>query len=1369
MSSADFPNINPIGALAIFVVLPVVLMIPLRTKLHSKRKPTWNVTNRMMKKVFDVAHIMIKMAPLVAFGNLLWLALLTLNQASYMRSNLHWKKSLQYYTNVNLGDFNAMNAINYAQVQFSYNTKQWSDSTGVLPDRRRLQSQVGSTMTLTYHTSDWSNLLNDTMLTKVCHVEKELQSVSCLSGVQYTTIVDNFVNRTTCQPYANFTTNIYAAGNTDNRRFVADNTTEGNLESPVLLSYYDQTSCTTLSPDDMYDALNSRASKYGLMVSYTQSDLNEEDFSNAAHDSVYYLIAAGFVTFVCLVFSVRGFWVPIVTMGCILAAMINATAMLPLMGFEGFSVYNGAGALLVMIYAASSVMTFSSAWRKIVKLNTRPTPKDIVGAYQTSGQIITYVMLVSQFCFYSLTASPVQFMKQFGAFTGLSIVSFYLYFHYVVMTHWVLASKFLIPKKLYQSARDWKHDHCQCCKAIDEWCVSDGWAAAMVAANKKHEDKEYQDEEEDDEDEYDEDGGARRRKNSRRSEYEEGGTVVADVQVINPNTPMDSFRPGDDVSTVMSRSQHQQSRFNPETGSVYSQAIPIEAAPFDGEGKHEEGEDEEDEEEDGSQKDDRGEGEEEEEEESGGRGIWGWCKGKRPIKVIGAIMLTMTVVALIVVYVVSLPYMSLDMGLPDQIDGDTNIGQQYKIMAYYKSDLFQEKLPANYALKRSEAPTRAPTRLPTRAPTRRPTRNPTFQPTSSVTQISAMPTASPAVRYVDYTVYTCWGLSPKKSEHDGVPMAKVDGTAFLRYARAGQNGLVSDMQAWCSYVADNRHDLSVSPEWSSGDCIYSQYMFNTNYLRPVFQTPSIQWTTVAATSYTAGSLIGIMTNSTNENPNPVYVCGNFSLRSYVDDIHDHQDDIRKVRDTWDAAFRREGGKKAQQFGIPLMMSSPAFTYPVLDAINQEAALSKIIALPLVFFAFLLWILTLADVGLTLFGALGIFVILSVMVCLVAFFVSPDLDLFDVMLICGVLTIIVDFPVHSIGEYMNARAYVDKQLLLIETNGAKQFDDERRITPAISLTSKHIRHAIVVPAMLYVFTGIPMLMADFEIYHKVGTYVVIVGVLSFVFVYFFQPYLLAFGCRTRIYESLCVEVEEEADDEEEDEGSQASGSGSGADDDGQSEYTRSQYTAPYPGTVSMYQTIPPPSAPAQSGYMMPMMVDGNNADARSEYSRGSQQSHQSQMMSMYGPQANTSMMMMTRGAPRPMYQGTLGADPVQMGQTHTPGAPGYPSMHNMYERHPSGFSQLPPGQQPPPPQPHQMHQVPSFQIPMLPNNGSPTPQHQSMYRPGSMVMQPPPPQGMYGQPSQYNMNGSMYYTPSNTPPPPQPHPSMYGMGQPPRPY
>lgn len=1375
-STTGLPNINPIAALMLFIAIPAIVMVPLRTKLHSKRKPTWNVTNRVMKKVFDIAHVMIKMAPLVAFGNLIWLGLLTINQASYLRSKMNWKLVPQYYSTINLAEFDEMSALNYVQVQYSYNARRWSQSTGVLPDRRRLQSQVGSSLTLTYHTKDWSNMLNATVLSNICNLENDIQSINCIAGVQFTTIVDNFVNRTTCQSFPDFGTNIYQAANTDNRRFVADNTTEGNLESPVILSYFDETFCSYMNPDDLYNELNNKAAKYNLMVSYTNHDLNEQEFTNASSDSVYYLIAAGFVTFVCLVLSVRGIWVPIITMACILAAMINAAAMLPLMGFGGMSVYNGAGVLIMMVYSATSVMAFSSSWRKIVKLNTRPTPKDIVGAYQTSGHIILYVTLVSQFCFYSLISSPVLFMKQFGLFTGLSMLSFYLLFHYVVMPHWVLASKFLIPKKIYQGARDWKHDHCQCCKAIDEWCVSDGWAAAMVAANKKHEDKEFQDDEEEDEGSEDEDyegdrpyrgrAGSNRRQSN---EYEEGGTVVADVQVIHPNTPMDAFRPGDDASSNQ--------RYNPDTGS-YSSGLPLEAAPYGGEGKH-------DDDTSGSgdnSKDKDSEGEAEDEEEGGGgRGLRGWCKGKRPIKVIGAIMFTLTVVALIIVYILTLPYLTVDLGLPPQMSSETNLGQQYHILESFKSDLFQEKYPSNYPLVYSQAPTVAPTRLPTRQPTRRPSRFPTMQPTSTVTGYSEMPTISASIAYVDYTVYTCWGIKPKKSDRDGIPTGEVDLTSFVRYARAEENGLIADIQDWCSYVSNHREELSISPEWSTGDCLYSQFMYNTNFLRPVFQTPSIQWTEVASTTYTAGSLIGITTNSTNSNPNPAYICGNFSVRSYVSSIEAHENDIIQVKDTWESTFAREGTSKAKTFGIATMTTSPAFTYPVLNSIVLEMSLTRIIAIPLVFYAFLLWIFTIADVGLTLFGALGMFVILSIMVCLHAFFVSSTIDLFDVMLICGMLSIIVIFPVHSIGEYMNARAYVDRQMLLVETANDNGQED-KVITPAISMTNKHIRHAIVMPTMLFVFTGIPMLMAELNIYRKVGQYMIIVGVLSFVFTYFIQPYLLAFGCRTRIYETLCVEVEEEEEEEEEvdgDEGSEGSESDGG--EDGQSEYTRSNYTTPsqmmmpHPGNVSMYQTIPPP--PPQ-GYIMPnampnAMVDN---DARSEYSRGSigsQPSQQGQMMmSMYAPN-NTSMMMVPRG-PRPMYQGTLGGmDPVQVQPSNTPGAPGYPSMHNMYERHPSGFSQLPPGQMPPA-QPHTMHQVPSFQIPMVPNPAGMSPQQQSMYRPGSVYQAPPANMSMYGQPmqgapSQYNMNPnaqSMYY---NSPPQ---NMSMYGMppGQPqPRPY
>lgn len=1234
-----FPAINPVGALALFLVVPAVCLLPLRRKIHEKRKPTWNASSRIMKGIFNLAHLVIKAAPVIALGNIFWMGLLTINQAAFLFNNLTWQKSLSYYTNVDLVGFETMEMIQNAQVRYSYNTQQWIESSGVIRSRRLQGTEVGSSITLAYHTDNWENLLNSTTLATICQTEKKIRENDCFSGQSYASFLPQIFSDGNCTISQNFTTSLARVGLVDNRRYVADNTTEDNLYSPVLLTYYDGYDCPSASPKSLYNLLNSLSTDDHIKISYTDKDLNRNDFSNLTYSSVSMLIAAGIVTYILLVAGARGFYVPFVTLLCVLFSLINAAAMLPLFGYRGFSVYNGAGAFIVMAYAGSSIMTFAASWRKIVRLNTRAAPKDIVATYQTAGQTIAYVTFVSQFCFYSLTASPVAFMQQFGIFTGLAIASYWLAFHYVVVPNWVLASKFLIPKRVYKDWRQWKKDHCSCIKQIDEALMADGWATAMMNPNGDADDSDYDEENEEEDDEYTEGGRGRRRrtnkKNKRRGdgEYEdeedEEETIVADVQVIQPpQSHMDPFRAGD-------------------TQSVVSQAIPIEDAD---ETKNE---DDEDEDEGGSaNKRPRGDGgnEEEEDEDEGY-----WSKGKRPLKVFGLLMFLGVIVGLIIVYVISLPVANLNLGIPQQMDSGTNLGQQLHIFKHYKSDLFLEKIPQGVTVKTSQPPTRAPTRLPTRVPTRRPTRFPTMLPTTG-SATTEVPTMSVETPYVDFTVLTCWGLRPDRHGKDGTSYAKVDYNGFLRYAR-NTDGILTDIQTFCAHVESDRTYLDLSPTWTSADCLYNQYIEQTNFLPSTgsssFNTPAYKWSAVAQTSYTAGSLIGLSSNTTDGTANPVYVCGNFSVRTYVDGIEDHPSAIEKVRSRWEKAFWENGVARAKAYGVPYSTSSAAFTYPLLDQWHVDNAMDRFLALPLVFLGFLLWMFTLADFGLTLFGSLGMFTILSVMVCLHIFFVSSDLDLIDVMLISGILTIIVDFPAHLIVEYMASRAFVDRQKVL---NTAKSR------SPALAQTNKYVRHAIVFPTCLFVFMAIPMLFADFVIYRRVGSYLIIAALLSFVFAAFLQPYLLAFGCRTRILEQLCLVKEEEVEDDSEDNNSD---NRSGSVDEEESEYVSEEARSEY--TQSVVSGMPPPAPmiyAAPSMYQQPVQP-------------------LQPMMSMYAPPQPPMMMVAGRGpAMMPMNQqqqmqmsqynmaqgGTLGGE-VQLQS--------FPSMQHMYERHPSGFTAQPP--------------------------------------------------------------------------------------------
>lgn len=1080
VSGSNFGGVNSAIVCLIYVIVP---LFPITITMHSiSSRYSWN-GGRMYSLLCNFLVVLYRFAPIIAVGNLLWTILIMFNQGSYAYNKLTWQKDISYYFKVNLPDFDMMDSYYSAAALNSYNGIQGylSSQSG---SRRYLQSAEGITVTVAYHLDDWSNLLDSsTALKNICLTEKNLLSDadSCINTKNYQSIIPQLFNLVDCSPlYSSLSSKSYIFGLSDNERYVADNTQQTSPESPVILSYFNYGSCLTELSSSQFEAKLGNYTVNNIISTYTVSQYNGDDFKEFSFNAAHYTLISAYVCAVVLAIGLRGIIIPIVVMFCFLFSIVNAASLLALTSYTNFSVYSGAGVLLLFAYGSFTVFYYAYSWRKQVKPGVHATIPNIMNAYIITGQSVAYNTAIAMVTLFCLMFSPVIIVQQFGVFTGYMILSFYVVFHYVVIPFWILTSWYVLPDYVHHRINHiwktyfWVFDN------FDNWLSQNEVEAVAVMDRYRVED------EEDDDGDFD-DG------NDGHAESEVASVIPLDqVRYVHGNQDASDAGSLVESRAVAIRDPNQSySRLGSDTGSVATQEANLVASPVEDEAvEHHE-----------PITVDIPPAELEEETHL--------CRGKRPLKLFGFFMLLIVLIALLIVYVMSIQKFRLNLGFSQMFPSDSNLGEQVHIFENYKIDLFQPHYSTGLVYS-SSAPTLKPTKAPASSPTIRPSLAPTIRPTLSQYPTYA-PTASPD--YVHYQVMGCYGIQREKTYKDQDIYINFDIPSFTRYMNSG--GLIGDLYSMCNYVNTHRTELSVIPSWNmTRDCIYYQYRQASSLLSSGSRTPNNIWHKWATLSYTSGDYIGFLSANSSSPEVPVWICTNFSVRSQISSIHNDPDVIVDVRNAWAKAFDSYGTRNATIYDIDSFLSSDTFTYPLLSH-RQVNPLKAIMICVILGFAGLLFIFTLSDYGLTLFGSLSIFAILMIMICLHLFFNSTTLDQFDLIVVVAVMVIIVLFPVQLIEEYMSARAYIDREETL-------QID--RALSPALSMANKSMRESIWSPLILIATIGIAPLFSDFVIFQRLGSLIIIAILVSGVFVLFFEPYLLAFGCRTKICEKFCY-VEE----------------------------------------------------------------------------------------------------------------------------------------------------------------------------------------------------------------------------------------------------
>lgn len=1126
MASVDFfgtfPALHPGWLMLIYIVAP---WIPIVLGVKWVAKETHWRGGRVYSFCCNLVLFLYRYAPMMVVALLFLSSIMLINQASYAYRNLSLNRNPGYFLSVDQSSFNILSAINSVTVANSYN--QITLLSQGIGGRRRLQASmpVDTTLTLTYHTGDFSNVVTSDLMQQICETEVAIlrDNTTCINKNRYDSVIPQLYKTQSCVPLkVPLSSQFPLLGLTRNSRFVQDSVDVGNPASSVLITYFDIGTCSeTYDPKEFSDYLQKYVSGSEVHVTFTSEPLNRQDVDDVIDDAGYYLMVSAIVCTIILILFQRGLVMALVTMFCFFFSLINAASFTALLSYSYFSILNAGSFLILMIYGSSITLLWSSAWRRQVKPASHPTVANILNAYVTVGQTLLYITLLGLICCFVLLISPVVIVSQFGVFTGFCIACFYVIFHYVFVPTWIFTSWFIVPKKHHRRFRRFRSLLCPCYDAVGNFFKDKkGWTTAAIIAEFVEDDA--------DDDVFDEDDAT----------VVDGVVHADEVQIVDPSTQ--AIDPSQ-VEGVL---------------GVDEEAVDDQEAMEEGEEIYD------DEDYDDNNEDDYEEGEGEGESEgvsqmgsisrsmsrSRSRGRLrsarssnlapaatsssnaqlvaaplnessnevelaeveldtNFCRGKRPLKFFGLLTIVLVLIAILIVYIISVQKFRLNLGLPRIIhDTSSNLAYQFEIIENYKYDLLTSHM-SEVVQPTTPSPTRNPTRAPlSLRPTARPSVSPTLQPTTGTPAPTKAPTAA---AYIDYTVTGCWGVSYSKDDSDADVIGEYDSTSFQKYAN---NGLVNDMLSVCQYVSTNRDKLDVHPTWTSSDCIYSQYQTALQSLPSTSRTVNnglLAWT---KTDYTSGALLGVVSNSTSMLP--VWLCANFTLRSYIKSAPSDPQYVIDMESTWKDVFSTYS-IYAKSLGVPVHVSSPLFTYPVLSH-RQQVPLYVTIAAVVAGFSGLLWLFTLSDYGLTIFGALSIFTIIIIVLCIHLFVMSAQLDLFDFLVVTCLVLLIADLPVQLIEEYIHARALLDKQ---------QAIQADKALSPALAVSNKNFRSSILFPTILVIFVSIAPLYAEFQILRRIASYVIIIAIVSLVFTVCIEPYMLAFGCRTKHFEALCY-VEEE---------------------------------------------------------------------------------------------------------------------------------------------------------------------------------------------------------------------------------------------------
>jgi hypothetical protein len=1107
------------------ILIPLLYFI-IHNFLHNRKpEPEDSMDNTV---ILRFSKFLIKKSGCILLVTLPVAILMGLNQLSYARWNLRFDGDLSYYIRYNLPEYDRIQAIDIAERTTSYRNLVGNDYYA--STHRRLASS--SSITIAYHRKDWNNVLTKASISHICATESKLKSeIDCLKSSTFTSAIPIFTPTGNC---SKITGKISDFSSDQISSYFQDDFLLSNPESDVMFSYVDGSTCQGEHAADLFKEMNNLALG-DIEISFTEDqllvdDLNTTFLNTSVHLGFGYIFAS-----LVIIFVMRGLICGLTTVLCIVISMVTAAGLLPIFGYETFSMFNALAAFVLFVLGGNTVLMFHSSWRRTIKAGDQATPDTLLESYLAIGGPFLCIICVAWITLFVNIASPVIIFGQLGIFFGISLTIFYFEFHYVVIPMWLLTSRWTFSEEFHTEIDSlvkeisfglffWNHDdetvdqHAPA--ALPDTVPSVNITSVRVLQSIYDAEAVFHDPDRPDDVDSD-------------AEWEEpqptppasprGSTGQIQLTTTGRGTHSSSVSSISQLgSTTTSRSgsprmHHSDSRADAasvsefgsprsyaesvaelvsETGTVTQsnagnngnnpglnmpsspRADPVlfshDIDDFDSQGN-----------------------------------LIPRRKGPSD-KYIGGVycyrvvVVTAIAFAYLVVYYLTRHKVTANLRSLEYFSLDSNLGEDLRIIGKYKSSFLLESAPLT-VFAPTPSPSPAPSKLPSQ--TFSPSLVPSVRPTSRPS-VSLAPTSSSfqGESSTDYTVNCCYGYEYEKDHIDGDIEPVYDVVDFQRYVKAAKL-LLSDTKTFCVYVNQHRDYLNIHPSWNmQRDCLYDQLYSTcqstafTSQYSAVSSTYGydllLYW---ASKSSQASKLLGVRTNTSVSNLyyEPTWLCMNFSIRSNLSSLSREASLIEDLSTRWETAFHSYGGRNASFNGVPLLIGSDAFSEASsYNATYESVFLGTILAIAS--FIGLLFIIT-RDLRHVLVTAVAIYLIVGCSGCVVVNVISSSIDILDFIILFILTSMIVYFPIYMIMDYRHEK-------ILGVASASQRFGNS--VSPTVSSSSFYMRHALLGPLTLTILMCLPFLLVETQFVRRIGIYGIIIAGISYLVTVLVLPSLIS---------------------------------------------------------------------------------------------------------------------------------------------------------------------------------------------------------------------------------------------------------------------
>lgn len=367
--------------------------------------------------------------------------LMCVNQLAYIKENIKFNGDINYYLRVSSKQFERIETITTAAAFTSYKNLVGNSLFHSRRDRR-LISSYSSEFIIVYHASDWSNILTSQAIQDICNTEALIvASIDCLDFSSLSTAITKLTSYPDC---SSITRDFHSFSSDEIASYFQDDFVVMNPISSIMMSYAQVGTCSSSDTRDLFNQLNKNTVN-DIKVNFVDQNFLDKELYSSTSDAAYYLVVSVIFATITLAVWLRGILCSIATVLSIIVSIFISTGLLPIFGFETFSIVNGISVFLLYGVGVNTVLMFHSSWRRSNKAGFPATADTLLESYLAVGGPFLYLLFIACVTLFVISTSPVIIVKQLGSFLGISIIVFYLEFHYIFLPVWIITSKFLWP------------------------------------------------------------------------------------------------------------------------------------------------------------------------------------------------------------------------------------------------------------------------------------------------------------------------------------------------------------------------------------------------------------------------------------------------------------------------------------------------------------------------------------------------------------------------------------------------------------------------------------------------------------------------------------------------------------------------------------------------------------------------------------------------------------------------------------------------------------------------------------------------------------------------------------------------------------